>query len=76
MAEPEPSDWPVLVTGAGGFVGGHVARHLASAGHFVRAVARRPVVAEAGDPSIEWVVGDLMDADVQAPGDRGGSRGY
>ncbi len=65
VAEPEPGEWPVLVTGAGGFVGGHVARHLASAGHFVRGVARRPVATEAGDPAIEWVVGDLMDADVR-----------
>ena len=24
--EPQPSEWPVPVTGAGGFVGGHVAR--------------------------------------------------
>ncbi len=65
VAEPEPGEWPVLVTGAGGFVGGHVARHLASAGHVVRGVARRPVASEAGDPAIEWVVGDLTDADVR-----------
>jgi dihydroflavonol-4-reductase len=60
--DPEPSQWPVLVTGAGGFVGGHVARHLASAGHHVRGFARRPVDALSGDPSIEWLIGDLADA--------------
>jgi dihydroflavonol-4-reductase len=64
-ADPEPAQWPVLVTGAGGFVGGHVARCLAAAGHFVRGFARRPVQAESGDASIEWVVGDLMDPDVR-----------
>lgn len=59
--EPEPSDWPVLVTGAGGFVGGHIARMLAGAGHRVRGLSRRPPVIEPGDPPIDWLVGDLRD---------------
>jgi dihydroflavonol-4-reductase len=63
--EPDPSDWPVLVTGAGGFVGGHIARGLAGAGHRVRGLTRRPPRIEPGDPPIEWLVGDLRDAEVQ-----------
>ena len=63
--DPEPTQWPVLVTGAGGFVGGHTARYLAAAGHFVRGVTRRPVQVEPGDASIEWVVGDLTDSDIR-----------
>jgi dihydroflavonol-4-reductase len=62
---PVPSEWPVLVTGAGGFVGGHVARALASAGHIVRGLTRRPAPVEPGDPQIEWIVGDLRDAEVR-----------
>jgi dihydroflavonol-4-reductase len=59
--DPDPLEWPVLVTGAGGFVGGHVARTLAAAGHAVRAVSRRPVPGDPNAPCTEWVIGDLTD---------------
>lgn len=53
----------ILVIGATGFVGGHLARGLAAAGHAVRCLARRPERL-AGDlaASCEVAVGDLLDA--------------
>jgi uncharacterized protein YbjT (DUF2867 family) len=50
----------VLVTGASGFVGSHLARALVDAGHEVRAMTRHPdTYASAGKP----VRGDVNDAD-------------
>ena len=57
----------VLVTGAGGFIGSHVAEHAVAAGHTVRGV-----VLPGEDISLlqEWgveiVVGDLVDPEVAA----------
>lgn len=53
----------VLLTGATGFVGSHVARALVAAGHEVRAITRptsaREILADV--PEIEWVAGDVTD---------------
>lgn len=53
----------VLVTGATGFTGGHLARTLASRAYQVRALVRDPAKAETLRPAgIEFVTGDLTDA--------------
>lgn len=54
----------VVVTGAGGFIGGFVARWLAARGHEVTAISRRPP--EAADkvlPRLTW-----READLRSPG--------
>lgn len=54
----------LLVTGATGFIGGTVARHLAGAGHRIHALHRRPEQAAAlADAGFIPLSGDLADLD-------------
>lgn len=59
----------ILLTGATGFVGSHVARALVAAGHEVRALARptasRTLLADV--PELEWATGDVMDSPSLTP---------
>lgn len=49
----------IAITGATGFLGGHVLRRALEAGHDVRALARKPQPNQNG---VEWVAGSLDDA--------------
>ncbi|MGZ8335699.1 MAG: NAD-dependent epimerase/dehydratase family protein [Allosphingosinicella sp.] len=51
----------LLVTGAAGMVGGHVARLAAAAGHEVHAISRRPIPAGAA-AGVTGHVADLLDS--------------
>jgi NADH dehydrogenase len=57
----------VFVTGAGGFIGGILLRHLSSGPHgLVKALMRRPASPNASDldtPRAQEVIGDLLDPD-------------
>jgi len=52
----------VLLTGATGFIGGHLHDPLRAAGWEVRCLTRRPAEARARGPARDWVGGDAADA--------------
>jgi dihydroflavonol-4-reductase len=52
-----------LVTGAAGFIGGHVVAALADSGASVCAFDRRPPLAGAVFDRVDWVRGDVLDPD-------------
>ncbi|MCE5334369.1 MAG: NAD-dependent epimerase/dehydratase family protein [Desulfobacteraceae bacterium] len=52
-----------FVTGAGGFIGQHIAAALMKRGYHVRALCRRESAVTAGMPAIEWRRGDLRNPD-------------
>jgi dihydroflavonol-4-reductase len=52
-----------LVTGAAGFIGGHVVAALAAGGASVRAFDRHPPPAGTVSDRVEWVLGDVLDSD-------------
>lgn len=54
-------DRKILITGASGYVGGHLLRALEDAGHSVLCVARDPASVTAGRPTTEVVRGDCLD---------------
>ena len=61
-----------LVTGATGFIGAHVARHLRNAGHEVRGLVRPGgTPADALPDGVVPVLGDVRDADAVARAARG-----
>lgn len=62
-----PTDRPVFVSGASGYIGGRLVPRLLEAGYRVRCLARNPqklqVRAWASHPSVEIVAGDVGDRD-------------
>ena len=68
MTNDDASECEVLVTGATGFVGAQVAGQLASQGHEVVALSRRPpgpAVAQVAG-KVQWLHDDLLTTDLGA----------
>jgi len=66
------ADAPVLVTGAGGFLGSHVVRQLVANGRRVRGLVRPTTNIEAlSDLPVEWFYGDICDSAAVAAAARG-----
>ena len=57
----------ILLTGATGFVGSHVAVALRAAGHEVRCATRDPDQARARSPELDWVAMDLLAPETLGP---------
>ncbi len=57
----------VWVTGAAGFVGGHLVRALLAAGHAVVGMARKTPAQDEAVPGVTYVTGDVTDAATLAP---------
>lgn len=57
----------LLLTGAGGFLGGRLAQHLSSEGYDLRLLVHRSVPEFAGDFDFEIVRGDITDRDGLGP---------
>ncbi len=55
----------VLLTGATGFVGSHMARALWTAGWRVRAVSRRPAEGRRANPDLEWAGVEAIDRNTE-----------
>ena len=67
LSYESPLTAPTLVTGATGFIGGHLLNRLLRDGRRVRVLCRRPPSSEiANHPQVEVVIGDLGDPDAVA----------
>ncbi len=58
MARAKTKPKLIALTGATGFVGGHILKAAVKAGYQVRAITRRP---QNPRPGVDWVPGDLKD---------------